>query len=105
MHSRVLIAAAALLFGANQELAAQASTTTTNEQIPVTIFVFVPCANNGAGEVISVSGDLHVLTHVTVTPTGNVHVKQHFQPMGISGTGFTTGDKYQGTGVTQEQFN
>jgi len=29
----------------------------------------------------------------------------HFQPQGISGIGQTTGDKYQGTGVTQDEFN
>jgi len=28
----------------------------------------------------------------------------HFQPQGISGTGETTGAKYQGTGATQESF-
>lgn len=32
-------------------------------------------------------------------------MKQHFQPQGISGTGLTTGDKYQATGVTQQEFN
>ena len=82
-----------------------AFTQTTNEQVPVTIFVFVSCANGGAGEVVALQGDLHILSHVTVSNSGNVHVKVHFQPMGISGQGLTTGDKYQGTGVTQEQFN
>ena len=82
-----------------------ATTVTTNEQIDVTLFVFVPCANGGAGEVISVSGPLHVLTHTTISNSGMAHVKQHFQPQGLSGEGFTTGDKYQGTGVTQEEFN
>ena len=82
-----------------------ATTTTTNEQIPTTLFAFVPCANGGAGEVIEVSGDLHVLSHVTISNSGNFHAKVHFQPMGISGFGLTTGDKYQATGVTQETFN
>lgn len=78
---------------------------TTNEQIDVSILAFVPCANGGAGEFIIVSGPLHILTHVTISNSGNIHVKQHFQPQGLSGEGLTTGDKYQGTGVTQEQFN
>jgi hypothetical protein len=61
-----------------------------------------PCAAGGAGEVISISGDLHSLFHLTISESGNIHVKQHSQPMGVSGVGLTTGDKYQGTGVTQQ---
>lgn len=82
-----------------------ATTTTTNLQIPITLFVFVPCANGGAGEVIQVQGDLHLLSHTTISNSGNFHVKLHFQPMGISGVGLSTGDKYQATGVTQLAFN
>jgi len=44
-----------------------------------------------------------VVTKVTIN--GNrLHVKVHFQPQGISGIGQTTGDKYQATGVTQDEF-
>jgi hypothetical protein len=76
-----------------------------NESQDITLFVFVPCANNGAGEVIQVSGPLHVLIAQTVSNSGNFHLKLHFQPQGISGVGLTTGDKYQATGVTQEEVN
>lgn len=79
---------------------APALTFTDNLQVPVTLFVFVPCAAGGAGEVISVSGDLHILTHLTINDN-NVVFKSQFQPQGVSGTGFTTGDKYQATGLTQ----
>jgi hypothetical protein len=79
-----------------------ATTTTINTQTPIALFVFVPCAAGGAGEVISISGDLHSLFHLTISESGNIHIKQHNQPMGISGVGLTTGDKYQGTGVTQQ---
>ncbi|MFL6546069.1 MAG: hypothetical protein ACJ8LM_12940 [Candidatus Udaeobacter sp.] len=34
----------------------------------------------------------------------NVSGYYHFQPQGISGTGETTGVKYQATGITQESF-
>jgi hypothetical protein len=84
---------------------AQATTVTTNEQVPIVVFAFVPCANDGAGELVELSGTLHVLTHVTTDDQGGLHVKQHFQPQGISGVGLTTGDKYQGTGATQTEFN
>jgi len=77
----------------------------TNEKIPVTLNVFVPCAAGGAGEVISISGNLHVLIAVTLDDTGGFHYKDHFQPQGLRGQGLTTGDKYQGTGVTQFQMN
>jgi hypothetical protein len=82
-----------------------ATTTTTNMQIPITLIVFVPCANDGAGELIEVSGDLHALFHTTISSSGNFSTKFHFQPQGISGVGLTTGDKYQATGVTQDEFH
>jgi hypothetical protein len=74
-----------------------------NESFPVAIGVFVPCAAGGAGEFVVLEGNLHGL--ITVTENKNhLSIKTHFQPQGISGTGETTGDKYQGTGVTQDHF-
>lgn len=84
---------------------AEAITFTSNERVPITLFVFVPCANDGTGELVELTGTLHVLTHVTIDDRGGLHVKTHFQPQGVSGVGLTTGDKYQGTGVTQQRFN
>src|SRR5438132_9247827 len=73
----------------------------TNLTMPIDLIVFVPCANGGAGEVIEVAGPLHVLSQVTISNTGRLLVYDHFQPQGISGTGFVTGAKYQGTGIKQ----
>jgi len=85
---------------------AKAITVTTNLSVPIEpFFVFVPCANGGSGEVISLTGPLHILIRVTIDDVGGFHDKFHFQPQGVSGTGLTTGDKYQGTGVTQGQSN
>jgi hypothetical protein len=78
---------------------------TTNIRIPIDITVFIPCAAGGAGEFVELTGDLHVLFATTQNANGGFHVKTHFQPQGVSGIGLTTGDKYQGTGVTQEEFN
>ena len=64
-----------------------------------------PCADGGAGEVVTLSGDLHTLLRYTESASGTIHAASHFQPQGISGVGETTGDKYQGTGVTQDEFN
>jgi hypothetical protein len=76
---------------------------TDNESIPILLSVFIPCAAGGAGEVVDLSGNLHVL--ITETINGNnVSGLMHFQPQGISGTGETTGLKYQGTGITSTSF-
>ena len=82
-----------------------ATTVTTNDQVPFNSSVFVPCANGGAGEVVVLSGTLHLLSHQTVSNSGNFHVKFHAQPQGVSGVGLTTGDQYRATGVTQEEFH
>jgi hypothetical protein len=84
---------------------AQATTVTDNVLVPTEIFVFVPCARGGAGEFVELTGTLHILFVTTIDDKGGFHSKFHFQPQGITGTGFTTGDKYQGTGVTQGSFN
>ncbi|HET6360833.1 MAG TPA: hypothetical protein VFH11_02130 [Gemmatimonadota bacterium] len=82
---------------------AAADVTTTNVIFPVEIETFVPCAAGGAGEIVQLSGNIHDLFHVMIN--GNrFKVKIHTQPQGIRGVGLTTGDKYQGTGVTQETF-
>jgi hypothetical protein len=74
-----------------------------NDVTDIDLPVFIPCAAGGAGELVDLSGPLHTL--ITFTINGNnVSGKTHFQPQGISGTGETTGDKYQATGVTQESF-
>lgn len=105
--SFALLASAPVLMAARspEAFSASAFAVTTNETIDVTLFVFVSCANNGAGELIMVSGPLHILSHTTISASGNFHTKIHFQPQGISGVGLVTGDKYQATGVTQENFN
>jgi hypothetical protein len=75
-----------------------------NQSIDLNFMAFVPCANGGAGEVVNLSGPLHTL--ITYNINGNnVSGNTHFQPQGLSGIGQTTGDTYQGVGVTQDHFN
>jgi hypothetical protein len=72
-----------------------------NDTSEINLTVFVPCAAGGAGELVDLSGPLHTL--ITFTLNGNnVSGTAHFQPQGLSGTGETTGDKYQATGVTKD---
>jgi len=80
----------------------QAFTITTNEFIPFTQQVFVPCANGGTGEIVQVEGVLHIQNHLTINDN-RLSLKIFAQPQGVQGTGTITGDKYQGVGVTQEQ--
>lgn len=82
------------------ELAA-ALQTTQNVSVPYSFIAFIECANNGLGEEVQFSGDLHILIHVTENDN-RFTVKSHFQPMGIKGVGAVTGDVYSATGVTQD---
>ncbi len=84
---------------------AQATTVTNNFQQPLDMFVFVPCARGGAGELVHLTGTLHILFVDTIDAQGGVHSKFHFQPQGVSGNGLISGDKYQATGETQGTFN
>ncbi len=70
-----------------------------NDRADITLELVIPCTGN----TVVVEGPLHTL--ITATINGkNVSGKSHFQPQGVSGTGQTTGDKYQATGVTQSTF-
>ena len=71
-----------------------------NDVTDIDLAVFVPCADGGAGVLVDLSGRLHTMIHFTINGN-NVSGVSHFQPQGISGTGETTGDKYQATGVTK----
>src|ERR1044072_4341731 len=80
---------------------AQAPAITTNDFVPFAQINLVPCANGGAGELVLIQGTLHIQQHITIN-NNRVTVKSHFQPQGAGGTGLTTGDTYNATGVTQE---
>lgn len=78
---------------------------TSSAVIPINLGVFVPCALDGAGEVVLLSGNLHTLFHFTDDGAGGFRVMSEANPQGVSGTGQTSGDKYQGTGVSRSDFN
>ena len=91
------------LLGSTSVLAA-ADSFTVSQKFPIDIVVFIPCAAGGAGEFVELTGSLHDLFHVTFTPSGSFRLSVVDNPQGISGTGFTTGAKYQGTGITRDNF-
>ena len=97
----VLLAIATVAVAANVS-AAQAEVV-TNETVSYAYSGFVPCANGGAGELLTGSIDAHNL--ITSTVNGNVDSWQfQFQPRG-SLVGRVTGDTYQLTGVTRGTYN
>jgi hypothetical protein len=98
----VLSGVAILVLSATAQAAVE-----TNISVPIAGLQpaqFIPCANGGAGEYVDFTGgNLHIL--LTYTQTANtVSGKFQFQPEGVTAVGETTGDTYQGTGVTQGTF-
>jgi hypothetical protein len=75
-----------------------------NESVPLSSTVFVPCANDGIGELVDLSGNLHILVTATINKN-HVSGTTHYQPQGVVGEGMDTGNKYQGVGVTQDHFS
>lgn len=72
---------------------------TSNEWDSLAFAGFVPCANGGAGEILSGRIDVHTL--ITSTVNGDEDSSQfQFQPQG-SMVGASTGDAYRVTGVTR----
>jgi hypothetical protein len=84
---------------------AKASTFTSNVSLPIDLIFFVPCAAGGAGEEVHVTGQIHELFHVTLDGRGGFHLELHQNARGVRGTGLTTGDKYQVTGMFHTSNN
>jgi len=99
----VIVMLMVALLGPGSALAA-ADSFTVSSIFLIDMVVFVPCANGGAGEEVLLSGNLHDVYHVTLTPNGGFRISYSDNPQGISGTGRTTGAKYQATGITRDNF-
>ena len=79
----------------------QALAITTNDFVPFSQPILVPCANGGAGEIVLVEGILHIQEHITINDN-RATIKTFAGPQGASGVGLTTGDTYRAVGNTQE---
>ena len=75
---------------------AAAKPVTTDTKYPLRIAAFVPCANNGQGEDILLSGTAHVLLHMSMDESGGTHFVLAFNLQRMTGVGMVTGDRYQG---------
>lgn len=47
---------------------------------------------------VDLTGEVHAVFSVTVDANGGVHIATHFNNVGVSGFGLTTGDIYQAAG-------
>jgi hypothetical protein len=77
-----------------------ASVSNDAELTPFSAPVYVPCANDGAGETVDLIGALRISTHTTTDANGGVHVVAHVWPHQVAGMGRSSGARYRGTGGT-----
>ena len=90
-------------FPANQM--AQAGVSNQNIIMPIEFINFLPCALDGVGEEVALSGTLHVRIHSTVDSMGGFHFSVRVNDQGIEGLGLTSGDRYVGTGTAGFTLN
>ena len=101
----VFAASAVLVLSMATPASASPSSSTTSVKFPISVAVYVSCANGGAGETVFLSGTLHDLFHFGSSGSGGFTVTAHDNPQGVRGVGTTTGAQYRGTGVTQSHFH
>ena len=87
-----LISATLLVFAAAGSPAfGQATTTTTNEEVPVSSSVVNTCN----GDVVAFQGTLHVTNTLTTDSGGGFHMKTHSNFQDVSGVGAPSGVNYR----------
>jgi hypothetical protein len=104
MIKKVAVLAAAAVVALVTANLAQAAVS-SNVSVPLATSTFVPCANGGAGEVVTLTGSLHILATATFDAAGGVHGTLLFNPQGVSGVGSVSGARYRGTGETVSTFS
>jgi hypothetical protein len=102
----LLIMAPMLALGATALPVSAAESSTQILRVPLNQSFFVPCANDGAGEVVTLSGTFTMVFHTTVDPdSGTTHITSVEFQSGVRGFGETTGDRYVSTFVNFFNFN
>jgi hypothetical protein len=82
-----------------------AETTTRIERVPLDFRLFLPCANDGAGEVVHLSGTFMMIYHVTFDQATGFHLTLLEVQQGVQGVGETTGDRYVSSFVNFFNYN
>jgi hypothetical protein len=67
--------------------------------IPYNAEVFNSCTDD---EVVHLTGEIHLLFHLTEDANGGISVQTHAQPQGVSGTALESGTQYNAVGVTRQ---
>jgi len=100
---RVCAALFALLFTvfAGTTAFGQATTTTTNEDVPISGTIFNQCN----GDDVTFSGMMHIVNTYTVDAGGGTHLKTHVNYQDVTGTGAPSGVQYRVQTVTNEVVN
>jgi hypothetical protein len=57
------------------------------------------------GQQVTLSGNIHIVTHVTTNPNGNLHIKEHSNYQNVSGVGQPTPFLYRGVSSNNTIFN
>ena len=81
-------------------VAAQATTVTTNETIPLNTTTVNLCN----GDTVTLTGSVHVLSHVTLDTNGGTHVKTLHNFENVMGTG-ATGTTYRAVSTNNHTMN
>jgi hypothetical protein len=79
---------------------ARADTFVSNVDVPLDEVVTLTCGTDTI-EDVHITGELHVLFHVTVDDAGGMHVDIHDNPHGTTGVGLTSGTAYHAVGSAQ----
>lgn len=100
--NRIFVLLAIASVGVIATVTAAQAQVVSNETVSYAYSGFVPCANGGAGELVT--GTIHVHNLITSTVNANVDAWQfQFEPHG-SLVGRTTGDTYQLSGVSRGAY-
>ena len=115
MKTHHLFLPAALVFAGCQETSTSAqgiegpqfrATTVTSSFLAPTEFTrFLPCAQGGAGEDVTMSGNLHFVVHATVDAAGGNHLTVEINNANVRGVGQVSGARYQATGAYALNLN
>lgn len=100
---RVALIASLFVFcaAAGSPALGQATTTTTNEELPATGNQPNPCN----GDVVTFQGTMHVVNTVTTDSSGGFHLKTHVNYQDVTGTGTPSGVTYNVRTTTNETLN
>ena len=83
--------------GSQTKTMAQATTITTQASFPVS-YEAVPCG----GDVVTFSGDMHLLFHITITPNGGRNAVLVMNTQGVKGVGLTGYEYIANTTITEK---